>query len=39
MNSLDAAAGERLVKGEALVCHVGGTGGRARVVAVERHLP
>ncbi|MBR7741893.1 NUDIX hydrolase [Phycicoccus sp. BSK3Z-2] len=37
--ALDAAAGERLVKGEALVCHVSGTGGRARVVAVERHLP
>ncbi len=28
-----------LVKGEALVCHVRGAGDRARIVAVERHLP
>ncbi|GAA4411184.1 NUDIX hydrolase [Fodinibacter luteus] len=33
------ARDERLVKGEALVCHVVGTGDAARVVAVERHLP
>ena len=37
--ALDDAARDRLVKGEALVCHVSGTGGRARIVAVERHLP
>ncbi|MBM6401532.1 NUDIX hydrolase [Phycicoccus sonneratiae] len=36
---LEAAARERLVKGEALVCHVAGAGPSARVVAVERHLP
>ena len=33
------ARDERLAKGEALVCHVVGTGEAARVVAVERHLP
>ena len=36
---LDEADREHMVKGEALVCHVVGTGDRARVVAVERHLP
>ncbi len=30
---------DRLGKGEALVCHLVGTGADARVVAVERHLP
>jgi 8-oxo-dGTP diphosphatase len=34
-----AARDEKLAKGEALVCHVVGTGDAARVVAVERHLP
>ena len=34
-----AARDEKLAKGEALVCHVVGTGEAARVVAVERHLP
>ncbi len=33
------ARDEKLLKGEALVCHVVGTGETARVVAVERHLP
>ena len=33
------ARDERLDKGEALVCHVVGTGDSARVVAVERHRP
>lgn len=33
------ARDEKLAKGEALVCHVVGTGAAARVVAVERHLP
>ena len=33
------ARDEKLAKGEALVCHVVGTGDAARVVAVERHLP
>ena len=33
------ARDEKLAKGEALVCHVVGTGEAARVVAVERHLP
>jgi 8-oxo-(d)GTP phosphatase len=33
------ARDEKLVKGEALVCHVVGTGEAARVVAVERHHP
>ncbi len=33
------ARDDRLAKGEALVCHVVGTGDAARVVAVERHLP
>lgn len=33
------ARDERLGKGEALVCHVVGTGEAARVVAVERHCP
>lgn len=36
---LDAAHAERMVKGEALVCHVRGSGPGASVVAVERHLP
>ncbi len=36
---LEAAGADRLVKGEALVCHVAGVGPSARVVAVERHLP
>ena len=31
------ARDEKLVKGEAMVCHVVGTGDAARVVAVERH--
>ncbi len=34
-----AASDAKLVKGEALVCHVAGVGAAARVVAVERHLP
>ncbi len=34
---LHAAADEAMSKGEALVCHVVGTGDTARVVAVERH--
>lgn len=33
------ARDDRLVKGEALVCHVAGSGDGAQVVAVERHLP
>ncbi|MGG5260272.1 NUDIX hydrolase [Phycicoccus avicenniae] len=33
------AGREKLVKGEALVCHLAGAGASARVVAVERHLP
>ena len=33
------ARDDKLVKGEALVCHVVGQGERARVVAVERQLP
>ena len=33
------ARDEKLAKGEALVCHVAGTGADARIVAVERHLP
>jgi 8-oxo-dGTP diphosphatase len=33
------ARDEKLVKGEALVCHVVGTGESARVVALERHRP
>lgn len=33
-----SARDENLVKGEALVCHVAGTGADARIVAVERHL-
>ncbi|WP_442910078.1 NUDIX hydrolase [Knoellia sp. Soil729] len=33
------ARDEKLVKGEALVCHVAGVGAQARIVAVERHLP
>lgn len=36
---LAAARADRLVKGEAFVCHVAGRGPAARVVAVERHLP
>lgn len=34
---LAEAAEDRLDKGEGLVCHVAGTGARARIVAVERH--
>jgi 8-oxo-dGTP diphosphatase len=37
--TLRAAREDKLVKGEVLVAHVAGTGDRARVVAVERHLP
>ena len=37
--AIDEAGDEKLAKGEALVCHVSGTGLDARVVAVERHLP
>ncbi len=33
------ARDDKLLKGEALVCHVVGRGDAARVVAVERHLP
>jgi len=33
------ARDDKLDKGEALVCHVVGTGAAARVVAVERHRP
>ena len=33
------ARDDKLVKGEALVCHVVGRGADARVVAIERHLP
>ena len=33
------ARDDRLAKGEALVCHIVGTGDDARIVAVERHLP
>jgi broad specificity phosphatase PhoE/ADP-ribose pyrophosphatase YjhB (NUDIX family) len=33
------ARDDKLVKGEALVCHVVGQGAQARVVAVERQLP
>jgi 8-oxo-dGTP diphosphatase len=33
------ARDDKLDKGEALVCHVVGTGDTARVVAVERHRP
>jgi 8-oxo-dGTP diphosphatase len=36
---LAAAREDRLGKGEALVCHLVGTGDDARVAAVERHLP
>lgn len=39
VESIAEARDDRLVKGEALVCHVVGTGSAARVVAVERHLP
>ena len=37
--ALADAREDRLDKGEALVCHLVGTGDDARVVAVERHLP
>ena len=37
--ALADAREDRLGKGEALVCHLVGTGADARVVAVERHLP
>jgi 8-oxo-dGTP diphosphatase len=37
--TLEAAADERMAKGEVLVAHVSGTGQDAQVVAVERHLP
>ncbi|MEO6018926.1 MAG: NUDIX hydrolase [Knoellia sp.] len=33
------ARDQNLGKGEALVCHVAGVGAKARIVAVERHLP
>ncbi len=36
---LEAAAADKLAKGEALVCHLVGAGPSARVVAVERQLP
>lgn len=36
---LHRARGERLVKGEALVCHLRGEGDDTHIVAVERHLP
>jgi len=36
---LGGAANDHLAKGEALVAHLAGSGGTARVVAVERHLP
>jgi 8-oxo-dGTP pyrophosphatase MutT (NUDIX family) len=36
---LEQAAEDRLVKGEALVCHVVGVGANARIIAAERHLP
>lgn len=36
---LEQAQEARMVKGEALVCHVRGTGVAARIVAVERHVP
>ena len=39
VESFTEARDEKLAKGEALVCHVVGTGDTARVVAVERHLP
>ena len=39
VESFAEARDEKLAKGEALVCHVVGTGDSARVVAVERHLP
>jgi 8-oxo-(d)GTP phosphatase len=37
--TLEAAAEERMAKGEVLVAHVSGTGQDTQVVAVERHLP
>lgn len=36
---LSEARDDRLIKGEALVCHVTGSGSDARIVAVERHVP
>jgi 8-oxo-dGTP diphosphatase len=36
---LSEARDDRLIKGEALVCHVTGIGSDARIVAVERHVP
>lgn len=39
VETLAEARDERLVKGEALVCHVMGAGDAARIVAVERHTP
>ena len=36
---LEEAAADKMVKGEALVCHVVGTGAQAGIVAAERHLP
>jgi 8-oxo-dGTP diphosphatase len=36
---LDEAADAKMAKGEVLVAHLVGSGGDARVVAVERHLP
>ena len=39
VDAMTAARSAKLVKGEALVCHVAGVGDAARIVAVERHLP
>jgi 8-oxo-dGTP diphosphatase len=39
VESFAEARDEKLEKGEALVCHMVGSGEAARVVAVERHLP
>ena len=35
----EAAASDKMAKGEVLVAHLVGSGEAARVVAVERHLP
>jgi len=37
--TLRAAAADKMSKGEVLVAHLVGTGDRAQLVAVERHLP
>ena len=37
--ALEEAADLGMAKGEALVCHIAGTGAVAQLVAVERHLP